>query len=152
MVSAVGLYLLSTLTGNAIFFAAIVFGIGVCYFWPTMIGFVAENIPQSGALGLNLMGGAGMFAVSIYSILMGNFYDGLVLKYLPAGADLAAYLSADENTPMNQALNQAKSLAGPEVIRITLVIPIVLTVVFAGLVLYLRSRNKIKPSPVLQTE
>src|SRR5690606_36103344 len=50
MVSAIGRYLLSTLTGNAIFFAAIVFGIGVCYFWPTMIGFVAEHIPQSGAL------------------------------------------------------------------------------------------------------
>jgi MFS family permease len=152
MVSAIGLYLLSTLTGNAIFFAAIVFGIGVCYFWPTMIGFVAEHIPQSGALGLNLMGGAGMFAVSIYSIFMGNFYDGLVLNYLPAGADLATYLSAAEGTSMNQALNQAKSLAGPEVIRITLVIPIVLTIIFAGLVLYLRSRKKIKTPPALQAD
>ena len=41
VVAAIGLYLLSTLTGNSIFFAALVFGVGVCYFWPTMIGFVA---------------------------------------------------------------------------------------------------------------
>src|SRR5690606_14876813 len=58
VVSTIGLYLLSTLTGNAIFFSAIIFGIGVCYFWPTMLGFVAENIPQSGALGMNLIAGA----------------------------------------------------------------------------------------------
>ncbi|WP_245989200.1 MFS transporter [Pelobium manganitolerans] len=55
--SATGLYLLSVLKGEPIFFAALVFGLGVCYFWPTMIGFVAERIPKSGALGLNLMGG-----------------------------------------------------------------------------------------------
>ncbi|WP_223833545.1 MFS transporter [Pedobacter riviphilus] len=54
--AAAGLYMLSTFTGNSVFFAAIIFGIGVCYFWPTMIGFVAENVPKSGALGLNLMG------------------------------------------------------------------------------------------------
>jgi len=45
--AAAGLYMLGSFTGNAVFFAAIIFGIGVCYFWPTMIGFVAENIPQS---------------------------------------------------------------------------------------------------------
>ena len=38
-------------------FAAIIFGVGVCYFWTTMIGFLAENIPKSGALCLNLIGG-----------------------------------------------------------------------------------------------
>lgn len=44
ILSALGLYLLSTLSGNSIFFAAIIFGMGVCYFWPTMLGFVAERI------------------------------------------------------------------------------------------------------------
>lgn len=139
--AATGLYLLSTLTGNAIFFAAVIFGIGVCYFWPTMIGFVAENIPQSGALGLNLMGGAGMFAVSIYTIFMGSFYDGLIVKHLPQGADLGAYLKAAGDSTEGAALSEAKNLAGPEVLQATLTIPIILVVAFGLLVIYMRARK-----------
>jgi len=139
--AATGLYLLSTLTGNAIFFAAIIFGIGVCYFWPTMIGFVAENIPQSGALGLNLMGGAGMFAVSIYTIFMGSFYDGLIVKHLPQGADLGTYLKAAGDSAEGAALSEAKNLAGPEVLQATLTIPIILVVAFGLLVIYMRARK-----------
>ena len=30
-----------------------------------------ENLPKTGAVGMNLLGGAGMFAVSIYMIFMG---------------------------------------------------------------------------------
>ena len=140
--AAAGLYMLSTFTGNSIFFAAIIFGIGVCYFWPTMIGFVAENVPKSGALGLNLMGGAGMFAVSIYTMFMGSFYDNLIVKHLPAGASLSAYLTAPENSASAQALANAKNLAGPEILQATLIIPVILIVAFGGLVIYLRSRKK----------
>ncbi|WP_412467637.1 MFS transporter [Pedobacter sp. KLB.chiD] len=140
--AAAGLYMLSTFTGNSVFFAAIVFGIGVCYFWPTMIGFVAENVPKSGALGLNLMGGAGMFAVSVYTMFMGSFYDSLIVKYLPEGASFDAYLKAPENSEYALALANAKNLAGPEILRATLIIPIILIVAFGGLVVYLRSRKK----------
>jgi len=139
--AAIGLYMLSTFTGSSIFFAALIFGIGVCYFWPTMIGFVAENIPQSGALGLNLLGGAGMFAVSIYTMFMGGYYDGLIVKYLPASASLDTYVTAVEGTPEAAALNEAKNLAGPEVLQVTLVLPIILIVAFTCLVLYMRSRK-----------
>ena len=140
--AAAGLYMLSTFTGNSVFFAAIIFGIGVCYFWPTMIGFVAENVPKSGALGLNLMGGAGMFAVSIYTMFMGSFYDNLIVKHLPSGASLSAYLKAPEGSAQGQALANAKNLAGPEILQATLIIPIILIVAFGGLVIYLRSRKK----------
>ncbi|QCR22024.1 sugar MFS transporter [Pontibacter sp. SGAir0037] len=144
ILAAAGIYLLSTLTGNAIFFAALVFGIGVCYFWPTMIGFVAENIPRSGALGLNLMGGAGMFAVSVYTVFMGSFYDNIVLNHLPGGANLEDYVKATEGSVMAEALNNARNLAGPEVLQATLMIPIFLTFAFGGLFLYMRSRkNKV---------
>ncbi|WP_181305853.1 sugar MFS transporter [Rufibacter sp. XAAS-G3-1] len=142
VLSALGLYLLSTLTGNSIFLAAIVFGLGVTYFWPTMIGFVAENIPKSGALGLNLVGGAGMFAVSIYTMFMGNFYDRILAERLPAGANLEEYAKAAPGTEMANALDNAKNLAGPEVLQATLIIPIILAFAFGGLFLYMRSRKK----------
>lgn len=144
-----GLYMLSTFSGNSIFLAAIIFGIGVCYFWPTMIGFIAENVPKSGALGLNLVGGAGMFAVSIYTIFMGGFYDNLIEKHLPADADLDKYLTAPENSAEALALANAKNLAGPEVLQVTLIIPIVLVIAFTGLVIYMRSRSKQIPDSSL---
>ncbi len=52
---------------GAIFLTATVFYCGVCFFWPTMLGFVSERIPNSGALGLCLMGGAGMLVVGYIS-------------------------------------------------------------------------------------
>jgi MFS family permease len=132
ILAAVGLYLLGHTTGNMLFVGAIIFGIGVCYFWPTMLGFVAENLPKTGAVGLNLMGGAGMFAVSVYMIFMSDFYDTLVNAKIPAGtaaADLAA------------VTNEAKKLAGPEVINATLMIPLVLIAAFIGLNVYMKNKK-----------
>lgn len=146
ILSALGLYLLSTLSGNSIFLAAFIFGIGVCYFWPTMLGFVAENIPQSGALGLNLMGGAGMFAVSVYMMFMGGYYDSRLIEKLPEGASLQEYSAAPGGSEMALVLSQAKSAAGPEILQATLIIPVVLTLAFAGLVIYMRNRKKVEIS------
>jgi MFS family permease len=132
VLAAAGLYLLGHSTGNMLFAGAILFGIGVCYFWPTMLGFVAENLPKTGAVGLNLMGGAGMFAVSVYMIFMSDFYDTLVNAKIPAGtaaADLAA------------VTNEAKKLAGPEVINATLTIPLILIVAFIGLNVYMKNKK-----------
>jgi MFS family permease len=132
ILAAVGLYLLGHTTGNMLFVGAIIFGIGVCYFWPTMLGFVAENLPKTGAVGLNLMGGAGMFAVSVYMIFMSDFYDTLVNAKIPDGtaaADLAA------------VTNEAKKLAGPEVINATLTIPLILIVAFIGLNVYMKNKK-----------
>lgn len=122
ILAATGIYMLSTVTGPAIYAAAIIFGMGVCYFWPTMLGFVNTNLPKTGALGLNLMGGAGMFAVSLYLIIMGKHYDNIVA-----------------------AANGDNSTAGQQILKTTLIIPLVLIVAFTGLVVYMRSRNKTKP-------
>ncbi len=117
--AAAGLFLFTVLTGNAIFFAAIIFGMGVCFFWPTMLGFVNENLPKTGAIGLNLMGGAGMFAVSLYTMVMGTYYDDIVKQ-----------------------ANGDNTFAGQKVLQATLIIPLILIVAFAALVVYLRSKKK----------
>lgn len=56
ILAAIGIYMLGHTSGNMLFVGALIFGLGVCYFWPTMLGFVAENLPKTGAVGLNLMG------------------------------------------------------------------------------------------------
>jgi MFS family permease len=133
VLASLGLYLLGHTNGNMLFVGAIIFGMGVCYFWPTMLGFVSENLPNTGAVGINLMGGAGMFAVSVYMIFMGGFYDKLVAAKIPAGTAEAE---------MANVLNEAKKAAGPEIINTTLIIPLVLIVAFAGLNIYMRQAKK----------
>lgn len=142
ILAAAGIYLLGHTTGNMIFVGALVFGMGVCYFWPTMLGFVSENLPKTGAVGLNLMGGAGMFAVSVYMMFMGGYYDKLLANKLPEGANLKEYTAAPGGSEMANVLNEAKKAAGPEILNATLIIPIVLSVAFAGLVVYMRGRKK----------
>ena len=76
VLSAVGLYSMSVAeTAGVTIAAAIVFAIGICYFWPTMLGFVSEYLPKSGALGLSIMGGAGMVATSMVLPIMGASID-----------------------------------------------------------------------------
>ena len=134
ILAAAGLYLLGHSSGNMLFVGAIVFGMGVCYFWPTMLGFVSENLPKTGAVGMNLMGGAGMFAVSVYTFFMGGYYDKLVAAKTPAGDTSEA------------AMNEAKKLAGPEVLNATLIIPIILIVAFAILLFYMRGKKNTNSS------
>jgi MFS family permease len=144
IIAAIGLYMLGNTSGNMLFFGAVVFGLGVCYFWPTMLGFVSEYLPKTGAVGINLMGGAGMFAVSLYMMAMGGFYDKLIAKKLPEGADMKVYNSPEATADMKAAVAEANKAAGPEILNATLVIPIILIVAFAFLYFYMR--NKQKPS------
>jgi len=107
--SVIGLYSLSISEGAAATLgSAVLFAIGVCYFWPTMLGFVAENIPKSGALGLSIMGGAGMVATSMVLPIMGRSID----------------------------------TAGPQLtLRYMAILPIILVVIFVGLVFYMRKQK-----------
>ncbi len=73
--ASIGIYLFSTQTGAMAYVAAVFFAIGVCYFWPTMVGFVAERIPASGALGMSIIGGVGMFSTAIFQPIIGGWID-----------------------------------------------------------------------------
>lgn len=73
--SFIGLMLFTQVSGGMTFVAAAVFAVGITFFWPTMLSFVAENIPQSGAVGLAVMGGLGMLSVSIVLPVMGRILD-----------------------------------------------------------------------------
>ena len=90
-----GIYLMTILDGPMLYVAAIFFAIGVCYFWPNMLGYVADNVPQSGALGLSIMGGMGMFSTSIFQPIIGGWITSEKAAAIAKGtvgdaADLAA--------------------------------------------------------------
>lgn len=68
--------------------AATLWGTGVCYMWPTMLGVTSERFPKGGALLLGMMGSAGN--LSIYFVLpaMGRIYD----HYSELGAQRIAHM------------------------------------------------------------
>ena len=75
ILATIGLYLFSTQTGSMAYVAAIIFALGIAYFWPNMLGLVATKIPKSGALGLSIIGAIGMFSTSIFQPIIGGWID-----------------------------------------------------------------------------
>jgi len=114
IVAAIAIFLMSSATGGMVYVSAILFAIGVMYFWPTMIGFVSEYIPKSGALGMSIIGGAGMFATGIWQPVIGSWLDAARETALTAG------LTAD----------QAELAAGQTTLGNIVYFPVVLIVLF----------------------
>jgi len=131
--SAIGLVLLSRASGYAAFGAALVFAAGICFFWPTMLGFVAEYIPKSGALGLSLMGGAGMFSVSLILPFMGKWFDDFKASAIAAGTDAAG----------------ADAVAGSRTFLKVAIMPAILIVIFS-LIYVLRRKSQAAGKPQAQ--
>jgi len=74
---------------GVIFAAATLFGVGITFFWPTILGLTSEQCPRGGALTLNAMGGIGMLAVGIL------------------GAPFLGYMQETSTTQQLQATNPA---------------------------------------------
>ena len=129
IVATLGIGLMSVATGGMVYFAAILFAIGVMYFWPTMIGAAAEYTPQTGALGLSFIGGVGMFATSLWQPVIGGWLDSERAAAIANGlSEDAADLAAGQATLDNLA-----------------VFPAILIVLF-GILYFTRGKWQIKTS------
>lgn len=122
IVTTIGIYSMSIATGNMVYVSALLFAFGVTYFWPTMIGFVAENIPESGALGMSILGGVGMFGVSMWNPIIGNWIDSAREKALA----------------VNTSPEVAELLAGQATLTSLSIFPLVLIFAFIALNIYMR--------------
>ncbi len=122
IMTTIGIYTMSIAAGNMVYVSALIFALGVTYFWPTMLGFVAENIPQSGALGMSLLGGAGMFAVGMWHPVIGGWLDQAREQALAASSNAEI----------------ADVVAGQATLSNLSIFPMVLIFAFAGLMFFLR--------------
>jgi MFS family permease len=75
ILATIGIYLFSIVTGPVAYGVAIIFALGVAYFWPVMVGAVAQRVPLSGALGMSIIGGIGMFSTAIFQPIIGGWID-----------------------------------------------------------------------------
>ena len=104
VLTTVAVYSMSIAEGSMIYFGAVLFAFGVCYFWPTMIGFVSEYLPKTGALGMSLVGGIGMLSSAIWQPVIGSWLDAEKAIALSSGvAEDAAELIAGKAALGNMA-------------------------------------------------
>lgn len=150
ILAAAGLFALSRAHGAfQTFAAATVFALGVCYFWPTMLGFVSERVPRSGALGLAIMGGSGMLSVSLILPQMGSVYETRAAEALGLPADLSpdalqtaleVFRQAAAGSSEALRWSEAQALGGADTLGTVALLPLVLVAVFG--LLYLNDRRR----------
>ena len=125
-----GIYMMSTMDGTMLYVAAVFYALGICYFWPNMIGFIAENLPQTGALGLSIMGGIGMFSSSMFQPIIGGWIQENKIVAVSQGlAGDAADLAAGQATLSNM-----------------LIFPGILIIAFLGLYFYMKKQKDLSPA------
>lgn len=126
VLATVGIYMFSTVTGPMAYVAAIIFAIGICYFWPVMVGAVAQRVPLSSALGMSVIGGLGMFSTAIFQPIIGSWIDDARVENAAEGLS-------------GPALELA---AGQDTLEKMVMFPVILIVLFTILFFWQRDSKK----------
>jgi hypothetical protein len=143
--SLVGLYLLSTAkNAGSAWFAITIFAIGVCFFWPTMLGSVSERFPKTGSLGLAVMGGIGMLASSYAQPVIGHRYDEVAAQ--TAKLTMDQYKAMGDKVPV-----EALAAGGSAGLQQLVILPVILIVIFGAIFLYDKSRGGYKQEVLAQS-
>lgn len=143
ILSALGLYTMSHSTGGMLYVAATVFALGVCFFWPTMLGFVNERFPRTGAMGLAIMGGCGMLSVAFALPILGKYFDEGIALRIPPGQTADVLGAAPDGSVLAGSWMQIQASAGLEMLGRVALLPVILFFIF--LVLFV-TRPKPKAS------
>lgn len=151
--SAVGIYLLSRAQSAVpAALAATLFAAGVCFFWPTMLGVVSERFPKTGALGLSVMGGAGMLSTAIFLPIVGSRYDTGIQQALPKGTSLDTFKNAAAGTPEATQWLHAQAAGGAAGMGLMVIMPIILIVAFTLIYFYDKSRGGYRQEALVQNQ
>lgn len=125
ILATIGIYLFSTQTGAMAYVAAIIFALGIAYFWPNMIGLAATKTPRTGALGMSVIGAIGMFSTSIFQPVIGGWIDA------DRAAASAQGLTGDE----------LELVSGQETLGTMVLFPAILIVLFTILYFWMKNRK-----------
>lgn len=168
-IAAVGLYMLSSSAGVMILVAATIYGLGKTFFWPTMLGVVAERFPKGGALTLNITGGLGMIAAGVIGAgIVGFIQDRSIDKNIQAYDQINnttlhnSYVTESRTSFFGdyQAIDQTKLAqasteevetvvaiqdgAKKSALRDIVIFPIIMLASYIALIIYFRSKGGYK--------
>lgn len=165
LIAAVGLVSLSVAAGMMILAAATLYGFGKTFFWPTMLGVVAERFPKGGALTLNTIAGVGMLGVGVVgNAFLGNIQDreidqvlaarnptlhekvvdepelSVFGRYRPLDADKVQATAPEDQNLIENIQEKAKKNA----LSTVAVFPVIMLICYLGLILYFRAQGGYK--------
>jgi len=100
--SMLGLFVLSGATGAMIFLAFTLYAVGQTFYWPTMLGFVAERFPKGGAMTLNTVSAMGLLTIGIF----GTPFLGAIKTSYDAET-VVAYAETEELTQLDAYVTEA---------------------------------------------
>lgn len=154
ILSAIGLFLLSfaydkpTAIG-----AATIYGLGIVYFWPTMLGVTAERFPKGGAFLLGIMGCVGNLAIGVVSPWMGGINDNITLQNIPGELQnrVVVNRAIDDQKVLalqpaeQQVVSDARSQGAKMSFRYVSALPLVLVVIFGAIAVSDKARGGYKP-------
>lgn len=151
VLSGIGLVWLSYSTSwVGVLLASTVWGVGVTYYWPTMLGVTSERFPRGGAFLLGILGAAaGLFLSYVTNPGMGKLHDHYTLKNLPAAVSekvvVDGRVSEERTAALSEAeraaVQEARRIAACTTFRIVAGLAAVLVLVFGGIFLYDKSRG-----------
>jgi hypothetical protein len=90
-----------------------------------MIGCVGEYVPKSGALGMSLMGGAGMLSVTIWSPIIGSWIES----------------AATEAEAIGLTGNDLALASGQAALSNLVIFPLILIAAFTGFYWFMRKKQ-----------
>ncbi len=163
-----GLMALSVSSGAIVWGAFILYAVGQTFYWPTMLGFVADRFPKGGALTLNSVTAIGLLSVGIIGTpIMGAFSDNHTVNnvkslseeiHAAAKTDAsffgASYESIDRvkatklaaEQGMSEEIQGAVNDASRQSLRTTAIcFPLVMLIAFGLIALYYRSKGGYQP-------
>ena len=136
LMASLGLYSLSLASSPVTgLLAATLWGVGVCYMWPTMLAAASERFPRGGALLMGLMGTAGTLSIQFVLPVMGAIYDRTKLEAAGGEAAFAALPSGSEE------LSRVLGVAAQTSFRSVALLPALLLVVFGAVWVYDRAKG-----------
>jgi MFS family permease len=171
-IALVGLVFLSKATGAAILLAATLYGVGKTFFWPTMLGVVAEQSPRGGALTLNAIAGVGMLGVGIIgTALLGYIQDTSVDRHLLTQRPeihqqvrtekqwvLGSYPTLDEQRVQQlpeaeqSAITEISNEAKKDALTTVAIFPGIMLLAYLGLIFYFRRRGGYRPQMLTEAD
>jgi len=131
--AGLGLLALSYARGPAMgLIAATLWGMGVCYMWPTMLGIASERFPRGGALAMGLVGACGSMIINLGLTWIGAIYDHYTQAALAPGQELKALLAQAATNPVaKQLIDTARIDAAPWAFRWVSLAAVVPVIIFA---------------------
>jgi MFS family permease len=154
ILSAFGLYSLSfAYDFKTAIAAATIFGLGITYFWPTMLGVTAERFPRGGAFLLGLMGCVGNLAIGLVQPWMGRINDEITLAAIPTELQNQIVVQGviepgevKKLPPEQQSIvTEAQKEGAKWSFRYVSALPVILVFVFGGIALADRARGGYRP-------